>query len=162
MRRRMRGRVLGAELAIVLAALVFAETGVILLELRTDRILDWFISLVPLIWIDLSVLFLYVFLRLYFSARIDSPASEGGWARAFPGPLLVLAVMCPACASGAVSGLVPAYVEPIAFMGGIGAVSAVARLLGFSTLLLIATLALFWIVIAFITNVVLPNAPLRT
>src|SRR5207249_9648214 len=84
MRRRMRGRVLGAELAIVLAALLFAETGVILLELRTDRILDWFVSLVPLIWIDVSVLFLYAFFRLYFSARIESPASEGVWARAIP------------------------------------------------------------------------------
>src|SRR5438034_10916869 len=84
MRRRMRGRVLGAELAIVLAALLFAETGVILLELRADRILDWFVSLVPLIWIDVSVLFLYAFFRLFFSARILSPASQRAWARAIP------------------------------------------------------------------------------
>jgi len=270
----MRGRVLGAELAIVLAALLFAETGVILLELRTDRILDWFVSLVPLIWIDVSVLFLYAFFRLYFSARIDSPASEGVWARAipflfpnfqvirargkrfrrvwfigvlayalayaflqgifvvdtsgslqpvfvviesaigygpgiawaptttfgvqlrpyslaaavvlslfsglvvalaiqvvsrgqpaagaFPGPLLGLAVMCPACATGPVSGLFLAYVAPIAFMGGIGSASSFSRLLGFSTILLIASLVLLWSVISFITNLLLPNAPPRT
>src|SRR5216110_225479 len=274
MRRRMRGRVLGAELAIVLAALLFAATGVTLLALRTDRILDWFVSLVPLIWIDVSVLFLYAFFRLYFSARIESPASEGVWARAipflfpnfqvirargrrfrrvwlagslayavvygflqgiivvdpsgslqpvfvviesaigygpgivwaptttfgvqlrpyslaaasvlslfsglvvalaiqvvsrghraaraFPGPFLGLAVMCPACASGPVSGLFLAYLAPIAFMGGIGSASAFSRLLGFSTFLLIATLVLLWSVISFITNVLPPNAPSRT
>jgi len=83
-------------------------------------------------------------------------------ARAFPGPLLGLAVMCPACASGPVSGLFLAYVAPIAFMGGIGSASAFSRLLGFSTFLLIATLVLLWSVIAFITNVLLPNAPPRT
>src|SRR5439155_429845 len=134
LRRRMRGRILGVELSILLAALVFAEIGVVLRELRTDRILDWFVSLVPLIWINLSVLFLYAFVRLYFGPVPDTPPSGTLWARAtlpiqvvsrgqqaaraFPGPLLGLAVMCPACASGPVSGLFLAYVAPIAFMGG--------------------------------------------
>ena len=270
----MRGRILGVELSILLAALVFSEIGVVLRELRTDRILDWFVSLVPLIWINLSVLFLYAFVRLYFGPVPDTPTSDTLWARAipllfpnfeivrargrrfrrvwlagslayavvygflqgiivvdpsgslqpvfvviesaigygpgiawaptttfglqlrpyslaaasvlslfsglvvalaiqvvsrghraaraFPGPLLGLAVMCPACASGPVSGLFLAYVAPIAFMGGIGSASAFSRLLGFSTFLLIATLVLLWSVIAFITNVLLPNAPPRT
>jgi hypothetical protein len=270
----MRGRVLGAELGVLVTALVFAEMSVVLLELHTDRILDWFVSLVPLIWIDVSSLFLYAFFRLYLSrsqayAPTDTPwagvrkillpdlrtvRAQGGsfrrtwlvaglvyallygflqgifvldpagslqpgfviiesaigygpglvWAptatfgiqlrpysvaaaivlsllsglvvalalqvlasnhrvgRALPGPLLGLAVMCPACAGGPVSGLFLAYVAPLAFMGGMGSASAFSRLLGFSTFLLIATLVLLWSVIAFLTNRLLAEGPART
>ena len=77
--------------------------------------------------------------------------------RTLPGPLLGLAVMCPACAGGPVSGLFLAYVAPIAFMGGMGSASAFSRLLGFSTVLLVVTLVLLWTVISFITNVLLPD-----
>src|SRR5436309_3486876 len=80
-------------------------------------------------------------------------------ARALPGPLLGFAVMCPACASGPVSGLFLAYVTPIAFMGGMGSASAFSRLLGASTLLLIVTLVLSWTMICFFTNVLLPDVP---
>src|SRR6059058_4120192 len=80
-------------------------------------------------------------------------------ARAFPGPLLGLAVMCPACASGPVSGLFLAYVAPIAFMGGIGSASAFSRLLGFSTVLLIVTLILLWTLISFLSNVLPSGTP---
>src|SRR5439155_12907551 len=83
-------------------------------------------------------------------------------ARAFPGPLLGFAVMCPACAGGPVSGLFLAYIAPIAFMGGMGSASAFSRLLGFSTLLLIVTLVLLWTVISFLTNVLLPDVPLTS
>ena len=80
-------------------------------------------------------------------------------ARALPGPLLGFAVMCPACASGPVSGLFLAYVTPIAFMGEMGSASAFSRLLGASTLLLIVTLVLSWTMISFFTNVLLPDVP---
>src|SRR5207302_8217899 len=254
-------------LSILLLALLFAEFGEVLREIRTDVVLDWFITLAPLIWIDVSIVVLYAFFRLYFTPELVPPRTSaamkrvsvflvpntrvlrGGtrlrkvwaisavvyavtyaflqgvfvvdlsgslspvfvviesaigygpgiaWAptatfgvqlrpysvaaasvrslfsglvvalaiqvvsrgqraaRAFPGPLLGLAVMCPACASGPVSGLFLAYVAPIAFMGGIGSASAFSRLLGFSTFLLIATLVLLWSVISFITNVLLP------
>ena len=80
-------------------------------------------------------------------------------ARGLPGPLLGFAVMCPACASGPVSGLFLAYVTPIAFMGEMGSASAFSRLLGASTLLLIVTLVLSWTMICFFTNVLLPDVP---
>jgi len=67
--------------------------------------------------------------------------------------------MCPACASGPVSGLFLAYVTPIAFMGEMGSASAFSRLLGASTLLLIVTLVLSWTMISFFTNVLLPDVP---
>src|SRR5439155_27132205 len=60
--------------------------------------------------------------------------------RALPGPLLGFAVICPACASGPLSGLFLAYVVPIAFMGGFGWASAVARRLGFFTVLFVGRL----------------------
>ena len=104
-----------------------------------------------------SVLSLFSGLVVALAIQVVSRGQQA--ARAFPGPLLGLAVMCPACASGPVSGLFLAYVAPIAFMGGIGSASAFSRLLGFSTVLLIASLVLLWSVVAFITNVVLPNAP---
>src|SRR5207247_6253739 len=80
-------------------------------------------------------------------------------ARGLPGPLLGFAVMCPACASGPVSGLFLAYVTPIAFMGEMGSASAFSRLLGASTLLLIVTLVLARTMISFFTNVLLPDVP---
>src|SRR3989454_3921776 len=271
LRSRMRTRIVWLELSLILLALTFAELGEVLRELRTDVVLDWFVSLAPLIWINVSIIVLYAFFRLYFtpdlapipidsvrkSARpflvpnfrilragaesfrrvwgiaalayavayallqgifvvdlsgslqpvfvvIESAIGYGpgiAWAptttfgiqlrpysvaaaaalsllsglvfalafqviatsqraaRTLPGPLLGLAVICPACAGGPVSGLFLAYVAPIAFMGGMGSASAFSRLLGFSTLLLIATLVLLWTVISFLTNVLLPDVP---
>src|SRR5207245_9454010 len=268
----MRTRIVWLELSLILMAVSFAEFGEVLREIRTDVVLDWFVSLAPLIWIDASILVLYAFFRLYFSpdlvppktgpamrrasaflvpnirvlrARgrnvrkvwaisalvypwayaflqgvfvvdlsgslspvfvvIESAIGYGpgiAWAptttfgiqlrpysvaaaaslsllsglvfalafqvinttgqrgaRALPGPLLGFAVMCPACASGPVSGLFLAYVTPIAFMGGMGSASAFSRLLGASTLLLILTLVLSWTMISFFTNVLLPDFP---
>ena len=79
--------------------------------------------------------------------------------RALPAPLLGFAVMCPACASGPLAGLFLAYVAPIAFMGGMGSASAFSRLLGFSTVLLLVTLTLLWILISFLSNVLPSGDP---
>ena len=271
----MRTRIVWLELSLILLALTFAEVGEVLRELRTDVVLDWFVSLAPLIWINVSIVVLYSFFRLYFSPVLAPTATIGtvraraipflvpefrilraggksfrrawgvatlayaiayallqgifvvdlsgslqpvfvviesavgygpgiAWAptttfgvqlrpysvaaavalsilsglvfalafhvirrrqrvaRAFPGPLLGFAVMCPACAGGPVSGLFLAYIAPIAFMGGMGSASAFSRLLGFSTLLLIVTLVLLWTVISFLTNVLLPDVPLTS
>ena len=62
---RMRRSVLLLELPLILAGLVFVEFGAVLHELRTDVVLDWFVTLAPLIWINASVLVVYSFLRLY-------------------------------------------------------------------------------------------------
>jgi len=69
----MRTRIVWLEMSVILLALTFAELGEVLRELRTDVVLDWFISLAPLIWIDASVVVLYAFFRLYFSPRLDAP-----------------------------------------------------------------------------------------
>src|SRR5256885_14984895 len=61
----MRRSVLWLELPLILLALLFVEVAAILRELRTDVVLDWFVSIAPLIWIDASILILYAFLRLY-------------------------------------------------------------------------------------------------
>src|SRR3989475_11044118 len=271
LRSRMRTRIVWLELSLILLALTFAELGEVLRELRTDVVFDWFVSLAPLIWINVSILVLYAFFRLYFSlcivpatteraragaipflvpnfhilrtgansfrrawgiasvayavayallqgifvvdlsgslqpvfAVIESAVGYGpgiAWAptttfgvqlrpysvaaavalsvlsglvvglafhvirrrqrvaRAFPGPLLGFAVMCPACAGGPVSGLFLAYIAPIAFMGGMGSASAFSRLLEVSTLLLIVTLVLLWTVISFISNVLFSDGP---
>src|SRR5881392_2235414 len=267
LRTGMRSRIIWLELSILLLALLFAEFGEVLREIRTDVVLDWFVTLAPLIWIDASIVVLYAFFRLYLTPELVPPRTSaamkrvsafivpntgvlrGGtrlrkvwaisavtyaflqgvfvvdlsgslspvfvviesaigygpgiaWAptttfgiqlrpysvvaavalsllsglvfalafqvisttgqraaRALPGPLLGFAVMCPACASGPVSGLFLAYVTPIAFMGEMGSASAFSRLLGASTLLLIVTLVLSWTMISFFTNVLLPDVP---
>src|SRR6266568_9601014 len=51
LRTPMRARVVWLEVSLLLAALTFVELGEVLRELRTDIVLDWFISLAPLIWI---------------------------------------------------------------------------------------------------------------
>src|SRR3989441_8563213 len=273
LRSRMRTRIVWLELSLILLALTFAELGEVLRELRTDVVLDWFVSLAPLIWINVSVIVLYGFFRLYFSpdlapvpiqsvrgsahpflvpnfrilragaesfrrvwgiasvayavayallqgifvvdlsgslqpvfAVIESAVGYGpgiAWAptttfgvqlrpysvaaavalsvlsglvfalafqvvtrshravKALPSPLLGFAVVCPACAGGPLSGLFLAYGGPIAFMGGFGSASAFSRLLVFATLLLVVTLVVLWIVIAFISNVMLSDVPPR-
>src|SRR5438552_4815527 len=240
-RSRMRTRVVWLELSLILLTLTFAELGEVLRELRTDVVLDWFVSLAPLIWINVSIVVLYSFFRLYFSPELAPTTTTGtvraraipflvpdfrilrtgaksfrrawgvatlayavayallqgifvvdlsgslqpvfvviesavgygpgiAWAptttfgiqlrpysvaaavalsilsglvfalafrvirrrqrvaRAFPGPLLGFAEMCPACAGGPVSGLFLAYIAPIAPMGGLGPPSASRRL----------------------------------
>ena len=267
----MRARVVWLEISLILVALTFAELGEVLRELRTDVVLDWFVSLVPLIWVNASAAVLYALGRLYFSSAFVPPPADASraravsflvpnfrilraranrirsvwaiasvayatafgflqgifvvdlsgslrpeidviesavgygpgivWAptttfgvqlrpysvavaialsllsglvfalafqvvarsrratRAFPAPLLGFALMCPACASAPLSGLFLAYVAPIAFMGGMGSASAFSRLLGLSTVLLLVTLIMLWILISFFSNV-LPSGAL--
>ena len=267
----MRARVVWLEISLILVALTFAELGEVLRELRTDVVLDWFVSLVPLIWVNASAAVLYALGRLYFSSAFVPPPADASraravsflvpnfrilraranrirsvwaiasvayatafgflqgifvvdlsgslrpeidviesavgygpgivWAptttfgvqlrpysvaaaialsllsglvfalafqvvarsrratRAFPAPLLGFALMCPACASAPLSGLFLAYVAPIAFMGGMGSASAFSRLLGLSTVLLLVTLIMLWILISFLSNV-LPSGAL--
>ena len=267
----MRTRILPLELSLILLALLFLEFAEVLREIRTDVVLDWFVTLAPLIWMNASILVLIAFFRLYFSPEPVPPRTGAGmrrasafflpdmrvlrvrgssvrkvwafstlvyavayallqgivvvdlsgslqpvfviiesaigygpgiaWAptttlgiqlrpysvaaaaalsllsgvvfalafqvmtttrrtaRALPGPLLGFAVMCPACATGPLSGLFLAYVAPIAFMGGMGSASAFSRLLGFSTILLAVTLILLWTLISFLTNALSSRAP---
>jgi len=72
----MRIRIVWLELSILLLALLFSEFGEVLREIRTDVVLDWFITLAPLIWIDVSILVLYAFFRLYFSPELVHPRTD--------------------------------------------------------------------------------------
>lgn len=72
----VRRRGLWAELTILLLAMVIAEAGVVLNELRTSVIVDWFSSLAPLAWVNASLLVLFAFFRLYRGAPTAEP-SEG-------------------------------------------------------------------------------------
>src|SRR5436309_6515442 len=78
----MRARVVWLEMSLILVALTFAELGEVLRELRTDVVLDWFVSLAPLIWINASAVVLYALGRLYFSSALAPPAPDASRARA--------------------------------------------------------------------------------
>src|SRR5438552_15860357 len=81
-RSRMRTRVVWLELSLILLTLTFAELGEVLRELRTDVVLDWFVSLAPLIWINVTIVVLYALGRLYFSSALAPPAPDASRARA--------------------------------------------------------------------------------
>jgi hypothetical protein len=66
----MQTRTVWLELSVLLLALLFAEFGEVLREIRTDIVLDWFVTLAPLVWIDVSILVLYAFWRLYFAPEL--------------------------------------------------------------------------------------------
>jgi len=72
----MRTRIVWIELSILLLALLFSKFGEVLREIRTDVVLDWFITLAPLIWIDASILVLYAFFRLYFTPELVPPRTR--------------------------------------------------------------------------------------
>jgi hypothetical protein len=78
----MRTRVVWLEISLILLALTFAELGEVLRELRTDVVLDWFVSLAPLIWINACIVVLYAFFRLYLRPGLASPGTEAARARA--------------------------------------------------------------------------------
>ena len=69
----MPRNVLWLELPLILSILIVVELGEVLRELRTDVVLDWFVSIAPLIWINASVLVLYAFLRLYRNPGLVPP-----------------------------------------------------------------------------------------
>src|SRR5438034_7332593 len=76
LRTGMRSRIIWLELSILLLTLLFAEFGEVLREIRTDVVLDWFITLAPLIWIDASIVVLYAFFRLYFTPELVPPRTS--------------------------------------------------------------------------------------
>lgn len=69
----MRRSSLWLELPLILLVLLFLEVGAILRELRTDVVIDWFVSIAPLIWINASLLVLYAFVRVYRNPDVASP-----------------------------------------------------------------------------------------
>src|SRR5256885_2426343 len=81
LRTGMRSRIIWLELSILLLALLFAEFGEVLREIRTDVVLDWFVTLAPLIWIDASIVVLYAFFRLYFTPELVPPRTSGAMKR---------------------------------------------------------------------------------
>jgi hypothetical protein len=76
----LRGQLLLYETTALLGALLGVEATALLLEFRTSVILDWFIALAPLMWLNVSIIILYVFLRELFQAR-TAAASRGGASR---------------------------------------------------------------------------------
>src|SRR5881396_392889 len=81
LRTGMRSRIIWLELSILLLTLLFAEFGEVLREIRTDVVLDWFITLAPLIWIDASIVVLYAFFRLYFTPELVPPRTSAAMKR---------------------------------------------------------------------------------
>src|SRR5947199_5996165 len=75
LQNEMRTRIIWLEISLILLALTFAQGGEVLRGLRTDVVLDWFVSLAPLIWINVSMVVLYAFLRLYFNPDV-APAAR--------------------------------------------------------------------------------------
>lgn len=73
----MDRRLLLLEASALVGALVLAEMGALFLELRTARILDWFVAMAPLLWVNASAAVLYLFWRGYTAA----PGSRGPAAR---------------------------------------------------------------------------------
>src|SRR5881396_1549259 len=86
LQNEMRTRIIWLEISLILLALTFAEAGEVLRELRTDVVLDWFVTLAPLIWINVSIVVLYAFFRTYFSPDL---APTAGTVRAGAVPFLV-------------------------------------------------------------------------
>ncbi len=73
----MQSRLIWAESAAVIMGLVILEIGALLVELRSSVILDWFVSLAPLIWINVSVMFVYALFR-----HLRASGSDGRGTRA--------------------------------------------------------------------------------
>ncbi|MEE9164604.1 MAG: hypothetical protein V3U17_07445, partial [Thermoplasmata archaeon] len=59
----LSGRWIWWEATALLLALILVEMGLILLELRTSIVQDWFVTLAPLVWVNASILVLFVFFR---------------------------------------------------------------------------------------------------
>lgn len=73
----MHPRILWMEAAAVVGGLTLAELAAVLVELRTAVILDWFVSLAPLLWINVSALFVYLLVRGWTLPR--EVQASGGW-----------------------------------------------------------------------------------
>ncbi|MEE8198735.1 MAG: hypothetical protein V3R48_03370, partial [Thermoplasmata archaeon] len=76
----MSGRWIWWEATALLLALILTQMGLIFLELRTSIVQDWFVTLAPLIWLNASILVLFVFFRQLGSDDFGSStrSSEAG------------------------------------------------------------------------------------
>ncbi|MFQ5553305.1 MAG: hypothetical protein ACE5EW_06270 [Thermoplasmata archaeon] len=77
------------EATALLLALVLVEMGIILVELQTAIVQDWFITLAPLVWMNASILVLFAFFRQLGSAEAaptDQVDAGGGRVRRFLQP----------------------------------------------------------------------------
>ena len=77
------------EATALLLALVLIEMGLVLLELRTAIVQDWFVTLAPLLWMNASILVLFVFFRQLGSKEVgsrDRGRSEAGRLRSLLQP----------------------------------------------------------------------------
>ncbi|MFQ5919663.1 MAG: hypothetical protein ACE5I4_06425 [Thermoplasmata archaeon] len=72
----MSGRWIWWEATALLLGLVLVQGGLIFLELRTSLVQDWFVTLAPLVWLNASILVLYLFFRQLAAA--DLGLSDGG------------------------------------------------------------------------------------
>ncbi len=79
----LSGRWIWWEATALLLALILTQMGLILLELRTSIVQDWFVTLAPLIWLNASILVLFVFFRQLGSEDLGSStrSSEAGHLR---------------------------------------------------------------------------------
>lgn len=79
----MATRFIWWEAAALLLALVLVEMGLILVELRTSIVQDWFITLAPLVWLNAAVLILFVFFRQLGAGGRPSTAIPQGYKGTF-------------------------------------------------------------------------------
>ncbi len=70
-------RLLWLEAATLLLGLILVEASVMLMELRRAIILDWFVTIVPLIWLNVSILFVFLFVRLGFGSAGQTRSESG-------------------------------------------------------------------------------------
>lgn len=65
------------EAIALLLAVILVEMGLVLLELRTAIVEDWFVTLAPLLWLNASILVLFVFFRQLGSHEVSSADPRG-------------------------------------------------------------------------------------
>lgn len=83
-------------------------------------------------------------------ARLRRDLRAGG---AVSGPLAGLAVLCPACLASPAAGLVAAHLGPAASLVGLGTASLFAVNLAVATALLLGSLLLLWMTVAWLSRV---------
>lgn len=61
--RSLSSRWIRWEATALLLGLILVQMGLLLLELRASIVQDWFVTLAPLVWLNASILVLFVFFR---------------------------------------------------------------------------------------------------
>ncbi len=81
----MRVRLVWMELAAIGLGLVLIQLGALFVELQTAFVSDWFITLVPLVWLNVSILVVYaLFRQLYLGDEGPGTARPTVWDRLRP------------------------------------------------------------------------------